>query len=439
MAVVQLVRNNAAARHLQTDRLRARYHDVRQQTERLCDPLEVEDFVVQSMDDVSPTKWHLAHTSWFFETFVLARVLDDYGSPDPQYAVLFNSYYNTVGPQHRRPRRGVLSRPTVPEVMAYRGHVDRLMEQVFERDDFDEEVRNLIDVGLHHEQQHQELMLMDIKHVFWSNPLRPAYLDRTEVADPPEDDPAAPLDWIEIPAGLRWMGHRSESFAFDNELPRHQSFVAGTRLASRLVTCEEYLEFIEDDGYRRAELWLSDGWDAVQREGWTCPLYWQKRSGGWEVMTLAGVKPLCAAEPVSHVSFYEADAFARWTGASLPSEQQWETAAEALPLEGNFAESGILHPLPATAAATDSGEKRVPRQMLGDLWEWTASPYVCYPGYQAPAGALAEYNSKFACNQMVLRGGCAVTPRSHMRHTYRNFYGPACRWPFTGIRLAKPA
>ena len=414
----------------------SRYRDVRQLTEALCEPLEPEDYVVQSMPDASPTKWHLAHTSWFFETFVLTPSLPGYRPFNPQYGFLFNSYYNAVGDRLARPRRGILSRPPIAEIFAYRRHVDEHIARFLDRtNEADlQAVLPVLELGLHHEQQHQELLLTDIKHAFGCNPLRPAY----RAAAPADAGSPPPWRWLDFSAGLQWIGHDSADFAYDNEGPRHQQYVGAFRLASRLVTNAEYLAFIDDGGYQRPDLWLSDGWDSRGGQCWTAPLYWEQTAdgSGWQTFTLAGLRPLDPAEPVCHVSFYEADAFARWAGARLPTEAEWETAARDVPTTGNLLETGALHPRPAPApAAAGTGEKAV--QLYGDVWEWTRSPYVAYPGYQPTAGALGEYNAKFMCNQLVLRGGSCVTPPGHIRPTYRNFFQPAARWQFTGIRLAQ--
>ncbi len=411
------------------DTIVSRYRTVRAATERLCEPLEPEDCCIQSMPDASPAKWHLAHTSWFFETFVLKRAMADYRPLDPAYGVLFNSYYNTVGRQHARPMRGILSRPTMEEVRQYRSHVDGAMQRIFDTGVLRPDLVGVIETGIHHEQQHQELILMDIKHAFSCNPLYPAYrtLDITPVPSPP------PLGWIEVPEQLTWIGHDGSGFAFDNESPRHRTFIDSFQIADRLVTCGEYLAFIEDKGYQRPELWLSDGWRVIQQRQWQAPLYWQQEGSRWHVMTLSGIRELDNNEPVSHVSYYEADAFARWTGCWLPREGAWETVASSVPLEGNFLERERLAPH-GPSVDRPAG---TPAQLFGDLWEWTCSPYTPYPGYQPPAGPLGEYNGKFMCSQMVLRGGSYGTPRGHIRPTYRNFFPPDARWPFTGIRLTK--
>jgi ergothioneine biosynthesis protein EgtB len=409
--------------------LLADYQAVRRQTETLAEPLEPEDFVVQSMPDASPVKWHLAHTTWFFETFLLSAALPDYHPRYPQYNFLFNSYYNTIGERIARDRRGLLSRPTINEVRRYRSEIDARMEDWL--GSLDESslatYASVVVLGLNHEQQHQELILTDLKHAFASNPLRPIYRER----EPDQAGQSAPLEWITFPEGVRQIGHDGSGFAFDNETPRHSEFVHGFELASRPSTNGEFLAFMEDGGYDRPEFWLSDGWAARKSHGWTCPLYWEQVGDRWTNMTLAGMTDVRLDEPVTHVSFYEADAFARWSNARLATEAEWEVAALDRAIEGNFLESGRYHPSPATL--NDEG----PSQLFGDVWEWTRSPYTPYPGYRPAAGALGEYNGKFMCNQIVLRGGSFTTPRSHIRATYRNFFGPEARWQFTGIRLAR--
>ena len=407
----------------------ARFREVRGFTEQLCEPLTVEDYVVQSMPDVSPTKWHLAHTTWFFETFVVAPAIPDYQPFHPSYGYLFNSYYNSVGERHDRPRRGLLTRPTVEEIYRYREHVDQAVLDLLAGGVAPEPDPKLevVELGLHHEQQHQELMLTDLKHVFSCNPLRPIY--RPALAETPIEP--APMSWATYEEGIHWVGHNGLGFAFDNETPRHRVFGEAFRLATRLVNNQEYLAFIEDGGYSRPDLWLSEGWNTVRTNGWMAPLYWEQRDGRWWVFTLNGMQPVAPDEPVCHVSFFEADAFARWSGARLPTEAEWEVAAQGLPLDGNFAESGRFHP---SAAVNDGGGLS---QMLGDVWEWTGSGYLPYPGFRPLDGALGEYNGKFMCNQFVLRGGSCATSRTHIRPTYRNFFPPDARWQFTGIRLAK--
>jgi ergothioneine biosynthesis protein EgtB len=410
--------------------LAAHFKDVRQRTAWLCEPLAVEDYQIQSMPDASPVKWHLAHTSWFFETFVLGPYREGYQPFHPQFNFLFNSYYNAVGPRWERPRRGLLSRPTVGEVYRYRAYVDDHVAELF-RPGNDAALRRaapVIVLGLHHEQQHQELIVTDLKHALALNPLDPPY----RRALPDDGSPPAPR-WIDFPEGVAWIGHEGDGFAFDNETPRHRVFLEAFRLANRLVTNGDYLAFLEDGGYRRPDLWLSDGWAACQAQGWQAPLYWDHRDGTWQVRTLAGWRSLNPHEPVCHVSYYETDAFARWAGARLPAEAEWEHAAATVPLAGHFLEAGRFHPAAGPAAA-DHGPLV---QLFGDVWQWTGSPYQGYPGYAAPAGALGEYNGKFMCNQIVLRGASCATPRSHARRTYRNFFPPDARWQFSGIRLAK--
>jgi ergothioneine biosynthesis protein EgtB len=411
----------------------ANYIAVREQTERLCEPLATEDYVVQSMDDVSPTKWHLAHTSWFFETFLLKPHLPGYRELDPAYAFLFNSYYTQAGERHCRAQRGYISRPTVADVFAYRHHVDAAMERLIEQMDDGSGIAALLDLGLNHEQQHQELMLTDIKHVFSVNPLRPVYREQA----PRPSHPARELEWVSFDGGLHEIGHDGSGFSYDNETPRHRVFVEPFRLASHLVTNGEYSAFMEDGGYARPELWLSMGWAAVQENGWTEPFYWEQRDGEWWLFTLSGIRRLEPDQPVCHLSYFEADAFARWRGARLPTEAEWEIAAAAdaataAPADAdNFVDDGAYHPLPARRP-NGSGLQ----QMFGDAWEWTQSQYSPYPGYRPAAGAIGEYNGKFMCNQFVLRGGSCATPRSHMRRTYRNFFPPDATWQFTGVRLA---
>ncbi len=407
----------------------ARFADVRAASLSLASRLTAEDQQVQSMADVSPTKWHLAHVTWFFETFLLSPFLEGYDAFDPVFGYLFNSYYEAVGDRHPRPQRGLLTRPVLEDVLAYRAHVDAAMARLIEQapDRSWANLEPLLELGLHHEQQHQELILMDIKHVFWSSPLKPAY----QPAAPSAGADAAPLDWIAFDGGLRQIGHAGDGFAFDNEGPRHKVWIEPFALAGRLTTCGEYLDFIADGGYARPEFWLSDGWAEARGQDWRAPLYWTTDGGDWTVFTLSGPAPLNLAEPVSHLSFYEADAFARWADARLPTEAEWETAAADLPLDGNLGDRGLLHPEPASGPGL--------QQMFGDLWEWTCSPYVAYPRYRPPPGAVGEYNGKFMSGQMVLRGGAAVTPPGHIRATYRNFFPPAARWAFSGLRLARDA
>ncbi|HUG40679.1 MAG TPA: ergothioneine biosynthesis protein EgtB [Longimicrobiales bacterium] len=417
-----------------------RYSGIRRATERLCVPLETEDFVVQSMGDVSPTKWHLAHTSWFFETFVLSPHLEGYRELDPAYRFLFNSYYVQAGERHCRAQRGYISRPTVAEVFEYRRHVDAAMEALLESASGEllERVAPLVETGLHHEQQHQELMLTDIKHVFSVNPLRPVYGGPEEAPDEAVAARPPALDWVARAAGLYEIGHAGPGFAYDNERPRHRVYLERYALASRPVTSAEYLAFMEAGGYERPELWLSLGWAAVEENEWSEPFYWEKRDGEWWTYTLGGMRRVHPHEPAVHLSYFEADAYARWADARLPSEAEWEVAATDLRIAGNFVESGRFHPAPAGAGAGPSGERDGgPAQMYGDVWEWTRSQYDPYPGYRPPDGALGEYNGKFMCNQFVLRGGSCATPGSHIRPSYRNFFPPDATWQFTGVRLAR--
>jgi ergothioneine biosynthesis protein EgtB len=407
------------------DALAHLFRDSQSALEELARPLDPEDCVVQSMPEASPVKWHLAHVAWFFETFVLAPA----GLPphDERFRFLFNSYYEAVGARHPRPQRGLLSRPTLREVAAYRAHVAAGMEQVLASPGTAQRFAFATELGVNHAEQHFELLLTDVKTVLAPNPLRPAYREERL----PRGEVDAPLRFQPFAGGLVEVGHRGEGFAFDNEGPRHQVFLQPFALASRLVTCGEYLAFMADGGYRRPELWLSDGWAACQLRGWTSPLYWEACGDRWQVATLHGLREVDPLEPVCHVSFYEADAYARWAGARLPTEHEWELAAAAQPVEGNLAGS-IFHPRPLLQAPPPG---RI-AQLFGDVWEWTASPYVAYPGFAPFPGAFGEYNGKFMANQMVLRGGSCATPRRHMRATYRNFFHPDARWQFSGIRLA---
>jgi ergothioneine biosynthesis protein EgtB len=410
---------------------------MRSVTDALSEPLCAEDQVVQSMPDVSPTKWHRAHTTWFFETFVLPRQATGYHPFHPDYGYLFNSYYEGVGARHARNERGLLSRPTVAEVTAYRRHVDCAVGDLLTDGTLDDVTAGLVELGIHHEQQHQELMLMDIKHVLAQNPLRPEYAEpwvQSSTTAPP------PLRWHDHEGGIVTVGHDGDGFAFDNESPRHDVLLPPFRLGDRLVTAGEWIEFIDDGGYERAELWLSDGWARCSTEQWDAPLYWHRDDGIWRLFTLRGDRPVDPAEPVCHVSFYEADAYARWAGARLPTEFEWETiAVEQLAAngglhEGHFMDDGPFHPTPVSSSGTHPV-----RQLFGDVWEFTASPYIGYPGFAPAAGAVGEYNGKFMSGQMVLRGGCCVTPWNHIRATYRNFFAPHCRWQFGGVRLAADA
>jgi ergothioneine biosynthesis protein EgtB len=409
-------------------RLFARYSEIRSASEALCAGLSAEDCALQSMPDASPAKWHLAHTSWFFETFILERGLAEYRPFHPQFRVLYNSYYVGVGERHPRPERGLLSRPALDEVRAYRAHVDQHIARWAAGRARSGADASLFELGVHHEQQHQELILTDLKHLLSRNPLRPAY------AALPGSEPHRPgkLRWVPFPAGMREIGHAGAGFCFDNELPRHRTYVNAFQLASRLVTNGEYLAFMDEGGYERPELWLSDGWDTRTAQRWNAPLYWERDGKRWRTFTLSGMQDIVLDEAVCHLSFYEADAYARWAGARLPTEAEWETAAAGVPLEGNFVDSGRFHP-------ARSDEASGLQQVYGDVWEWTGSAYLGYPGYRPAAGAVGEYNGKFMVNQFVLRGGSCATPRSHIRATYRNFFPPAARWQFSGVRLAQDA
>jgi ergothioneine biosynthesis protein EgtB len=409
------------------DELRDRYRATRAFTDELAAPLEREDMVVQSMPDVSPTKWHLAHTTWFFETFVLAPSGE---APfDRAYAVLFNSYYDTVGEQFPRPRRGLLSRPTVDTVRRYRAHVDSRMEVLFERG-VSPELAAVVEVGIHHEQQHQELILTDIAHVLSINPLRPAYRP-SEAASAPGTAPAPALTWRAYDRGVRAIGFDGEGFAFDNERPRHDVLMLPFEIASRPVTNGEYLAFVEDGGYSRSALWHSEGWALVNAHCISLPMGWERRDGEMTCFTPAGLRPLDGAEPVAHVSWFEASAYAQWVGARLPTEAEWEVASADRGDDGAFADDRRFWPRPiaVSSGALDS--------MFGDVWEWTSSAYAPYPGYRPLPGALGEYNGKFMANQYVLRGGSCLTLRRHVRPTYRNFFPADARWQMSGLRLAR--
>jgi len=410
----------------------SRYREVRAATERLAEPLSPEDCALQSMPDASPIKWHLGHTTWFFETMVLEKAEAGFRPMRPEFRVLFNSYYVAIGPRHPRPQRGLLSRPSLEEVRAYRANVDERMLQLIERG-VAPDVDALIELGLHHEQQHQELALTDLKNLLSLNPLNPVYRPAPEA----NVMPAPAQRWRRYAGGEREIGHRGADFCFDNETPRHRVLCGAYELASRPVTNGDYLEFMADGGYERPELWLSDGWDARTAQGWESPAYWERSGdradGTWYVFTLGGLLPLALGEPVCHVSYYEADAYARWASARLPSEAEWELAAASEPIGGNFVESGRHHP--DVAPDADGGLT----QVFGDVWEWTQSPYGGYPGFKPAAGAIGEYNGKFMANQLVLRGGSCATPRSHIRATYRNFFYPHQRWQFMGLRLARDA
>jgi ergothioneine biosynthesis protein EgtB len=416
---------------LSSSDLQDAYVEVRATTERLASVLSPEDQTVQTMADVSPTKWHRAHMTWFFETFVLGGYAPSYRQYNEAFAYIFNSYYETVGARHPRPDRGQLSRPGIEEIARYRAHVDRAMASLF--DELDQPgLPELITLGLHHEEQHQELLLMDIKHVLSKNPLHPAYVDL-----PPTPATTHPpkAGWLEHNGGPVEVGHRGYGFGFDNEFPVHTVHLTPFSLADRPVTCGEWLSFMEDDGYIRPEFWLSDGWSVVNAQHWDAPLYWTRdpdRPDQWLQFTLSGLRPVDPDEPVCHVSYYEADAFAHWTGMRLPTESEWETIALTRGEGTNFLPEDILsdHPPHPRPVLTDNG-------IFGDTWEWTSSAYSPYPGFRAAPGAVGEYNGKFMVSQYVLRGGCCATPAGHVRPTYRNFFPPGARWAFSGVRLAQ--
>ena len=413
-----------------TDRERALsdlYTRVRTESLSLASFLSPEDQGVQSMPDASPTKWHLAHTSWFFESVLLGPHVPGYTPFDDSFSVLFNSYYEALGPRHPRPQRGLLTRPSLEDVLAYRMHVDEAMGALVDRLDRDNELAQLAVLGLHHEQQHQELILTDIKHAFSLNPLKPVFAR----GRPRPVLRARSLSWIAFDGGRVPVGHDGSGFAFDNERPRHEVLLRPFRLGSRPVSCGEYAEFIADGGYENPLHWLSDGWAMAQREGWTAPLYWTDDGDGWRLFTLTGERALDADEPVSHVSFFEAAAYAQWAGKRLPTEFEWECAAADVRPRGNFLALDQLHP----RVSEDSDGAL--SQMFGDVWEWTRSSYDPYPGYRPFDGALAEYNGKFMVGQLVLRGGSCATPEGHIRSSYRNFFPPGARWQFSGIRLAE--
>ena len=411
------------------DDLLTQFNDVRSLTVELAAPLSAEDQTAQSMPDASPTKWHQAHTTWFFETFLLRPTALGYETFDEEFNYLFNSYYEAVGARHPRPSRGLLTRPSLDQVLDYRAHVDKAMGQLLEQS-LDLSTRDLVELGLNHEQQHQELLLMDIKHLFSCNPLRPAYrrLEAPALADSRE------LRWLDFEGGMVEIGHGDAGFAFDNESPRHRVFLEPFAVADRPVSCGDWLEFMADGGYDRAEFWLSDGWNTIRSENWKAPLYWSQGPNGWEVFTLGGQRPVNPSDPVCHVSLFEADAFAHWAGARLPTEAEWEIAAQRDVDRGDRDRShlldfDVLHPV---ASSSDTEPT-----FIGHVWEWTASAYLPYPGFVTAPGAVGEYNGKFMVNQHVLRGGCCATPRGHVRSSYRNFFPPSARWAFSGLRLAK--
>ena len=408
--------------------LRNRLFETRVLSTDLARPLSDEDQVVQVMDDASPTKWHLAHTTWFFEAFILKRFLPSYQVFDDRFEYCFNSYYESVGPRQPRPKRGLLTRPSADEVRAYRAFVDEALGRLLEQP-LRPEAAELVELGINHEQQHQELLLTDVLALFAAEPLKPAYREaqpRTAAGE------AAPPSFVSFDGGIFEVGHDGNGFAYDNEGPRHEGLIRPFKLATRCVTNAEWIEFIEDGGYGTPTLWLADGWNTVNGQGWQGPLYFEKAEGGYMQMSLIGFRPVDLAAPVTHVSYYEADAFARWAGYRLPTEFEWEVAAASVSLQGRTLGQGHLQPMPAKPGATL-------QQMFGDVWEWTASAYLPYPGFKAAAGAVGEYNGKFMVNQFVLRGASCATPDGHIRRTYRNFFYPHQRWQFVGLRLASDA
>ncbi|MBO6535241.1 MAG: ergothioneine biosynthesis protein EgtB [Balneolaceae bacterium] len=414
---------------LSRENLLNQFQSIRAFTHYLVEPLETEDFVIQPMESASPAKWHLAHTSWFFETFVLGKFDASFESMHPQYAYFFNSYYLQTGVPFTRAKRGLLSRPTVSEVFEYREYVNEQVQSFIENCDENTwtEAAKVVEIGNHHEQQHQELILTDLKYLLAQNPLLPTYKER----ELRESAPTNPLTWIPFDEGIVEIGNSGDEFTYDNEHPQHKTFVQQFELANRLITNGEYLEFMDDGGYERSELWLDEGWSTVQQVQWKAPLYWFKRDGEWMNFTLSGARKVENEEPVTHVSYFEADAFARWKGCRLPTEQEWEHACGDLEISGNFVDDDHFHP-----TATPNAPNAL-TQMYGDVWEWTMSSYSPYPNYKPLPGALGEYNGKFMANQYVLRGGSCATSKSHIRKTYRNFFHANARWQFSGIRLAR--
>lgn len=434
--------NKQATEHLQNEDIFAYFNRVRHDTELLCEPLEIEDYGIQTMPEVSPPKWHLAHTSWFFETMLLKPFMKSYKEYNPQFSVLFNSYYDTIGTYHPRDQRGLLSRPTVKEVFQYRHFIDKAMDELLKQTSHPQykEILSRTVLGLNHEQQHQELLLTDIKHIFASNPLKPTY-QRTIYKKTPQSNSnhiqkATPINWIEVKGGIKSIGCGQDSdFSYDNESPQHKVFLEDFSLASQPVNNRDYIEFINAGGYQQVDLWLSDAWQTIKQQHWLAPLYWELTDGKWQYMTLSGLQEIDLDAAVCHVSFYEAAAYARWKslefkGVRLPTEAEWELAATPLNISGNFRESGLLQP----QALSDNTSLQ---HMFGDVWEWTQSAYSSYPGYHAEDGPLGEYNGKFMSSQMVLRGGSCITPIDHIRATYRNFFYPHERWQFSGFRLAR--
>jgi ergothioneine biosynthesis protein EgtB len=408
--------------------LSERLFATRQLSVKLAEPLSDEDQVVQAMDDASPTKWHLGHTTWFFEAFLLRDRVAGYAPFDDNFAYCFNSYYEAEGARHPRPYRGLLTRPGAAQVRAYRAYVDEALENLLGSGKATQAMLDIIELGINHEQQHQELLLTDILSLFAAQPLRPAYR-KSALA---EADNVSAVSWIDFEGGIFEVGHAGDGFRYDNEGPRHEALLHPFKLANRCVTKGEWLDFMSDGGYERPEFWLADGWTAVQTEGWRAPLYWEDRDGAWLQMTLGGMRPVEPAAPVAHVSYYEADAFARWAGKRLPTEFEWEHASQGTDEKGLTLGTGAFRPSPAPGAPGL-------QQMFGDVWEWTQSHYSPYPGFRAPEGAVGEYNGKFMCGQFVLKGGSCVTPDGHVRRTYRNFFYPHQRWQFMGLRLADDA
>lgn len=411
------------------DQLISRFKKVRAFTETITDPLEIEDFVIQVTENASPAKWHLAHTTWFFETFLLEKELEDYDPIHPQYSYLFNSYYLQTGVPHCRARRGNISRPTVKQVFEYRESIDSHIEKLIKNatDEQFEKWGPIIEIGIHHEQQHQELLMTDLKYMFSQNPLDIAYkeVERPHVKSVPE------LSWTSFGEGVYEVGHEGNDFGYDNEFPRHKTYIHDFELANRLVTNAEFIEFIESGAYKEPKWWLDEGFSTVRDDGWNAPLYWEKKNGEWWQFTLSGMRKVDPNEPVTHVSYFEADAYARWKGHRLPTEQEWEVSAQNTDISGSFTDQGYLHPIAQQNAEDDL------QQMFGEVWQWTQSSYAPYPGYKPLPGALGEYNGKFMCNQYVLRGGSCATSRSHFRKSYRNFFHANERWQFNGIRLAR--
>jgi len=405
------------------------FEAVRAFTEKITEPLEIEDYVVQVTENASPAKWHLAHTTWFFETFLLEKFLDDYSPVHPQYSYLFNSYYLQTGVPHCRARRGNISRPTVRQVFEYRESINCHVLDLI-KNSTDKEFAQyapVIEIGIHHEQQHQELLMTDLKYMFAQNPLNIVYREKVR----PRKNHIPEINWVSFEEGVYKIGHDGDGFGYDNEFPRHKTYIHDFELADRLVTNAEFIEFIEAGAYQEVEWWLDEGFSTIRDEGWNAPLYWKKEDAEWFHYTLSGREKIDPNEPVTHISYFEAEAYARWKGCRLPTEQEWEVASETVETEGNFVDNDYLHPV---ALQENKNELK---QMFGDVWQWTQSSYAPYPGYKPLPGALGEYNGKFMCNQYVLRGGSCATSESHFRKTYRNFFHADERWQFTGIRLAK--